>query len=111
MSTTQGIRMKTPAHPGGFVKSEIIEAYDLSVTDAAKALGVTRPALSALLNERADLSSEMALRIEKAFGVSMDTLMRMQNSYDIAQARKREGTIKVRRFQPPAVSGTHPKMI
>ncbi len=110
MSTTQGIRMKNPAHPGGFVKSEIIEAYDLSVTDAAKALGVTRPALSALLNERADLSSEMALRIEKAFGVSMDTLMRMQNSYDIAQARKREKDIKVSRFQAPATSGTHPKM-
>ena len=63
-----------------------------------KALGVTRPALSALLNERAALSSEMALRIEKAFGVSMDTLMRMQNSYDIAQARRRAGQIKVARF-------------
>jgi addiction module HigA family antidote len=82
-----GIRMKNPAHPGGFVKSEIVEALDLSVADAAKALGVTRPALSALLNERAALSSEMAWRIEKAFGVSIDTLTRMQNSYDIAQAR------------------------
>ena len=80
-----------PAHPGGFVKSEIIEALDLSVTDAAEVLGVTRAALSALLNERSHLSPEMALRIEKAFGVSMDTLMRMQNSYDIAQTRKRAG--------------------
>jgi addiction module HigA family antidote len=80
------------------VKSEIVEALGLSVTDAARALGVTRPALSALLNERAALSSEMALRIEKAFGVSMDTLMRMQNSYDIAQARRRAGKIKVARF-------------
>src|SRR5277367_2217644 len=87
--------MKNPAHPGGFVKSEIIEALGLSVTGAAQVLGVTRAALSALLNERARLSSEMALRIEKAFGVSMDTLMRMQNSFDIAQARKREGEIKV----------------
>ena len=60
---------------------------------------MTRPALSALLNERAALSSEMALRIEKAFGVSMDTLMRMQNSYDIAQARRRAGQIKVARFR------------
>jgi addiction module HigA family antidote len=59
---------------------------------------VTRPALSALLNERAALSPEMALRIEKAFGVSMDTLMRMQNSYDIAQARRRTSEIKVARF-------------
>jgi antitoxin HigA-1 len=95
----QGIRMKNPAHPGGFVKSEIIEALGLSVTDAAKVLGVTRAALSAVLNQRAHLSSDMALRIEKAFGVSMDTLMRMQNSYDIAQARKREGDIKVAPFQ------------
>jgi hypothetical protein len=56
------------------------------------------PALSALLNERAALSSEMALRIEKAFGVSMDTLMRMQNSYDIAQARRRAGRSRLRGF-------------
>jgi addiction module HigA family antidote len=91
MSAINGIRMKNPAHPGGFVKSEIIEALDLSVTDAAKVLGVTRPALSALLNERAALLAEMVLRIEKAFGVSMDTLMRMQNSYDTAQACRRAG--------------------
>ena len=94
-----GIRMKNPAHPGGFVKSEIIEALDLSVTAAARVLGVTRPALSALVNERAHLSPEMALRIEKAFGVSMDTLMRMQNSYDIAQTRKRESEIEIAPFE------------
>jgi addiction module HigA family antidote len=99
MSAMQGIRMKNPAHPGGFVKSEIIEALGLSVTDAAQALGVTRATLSTLLNERQRLSPEMALRIEKAFGVSMDTLMRMQNSFDIAQARKREGEIKVAPFK------------
>ena len=98
MSGIGGIRMKNPAHPGGFVKTEIIEALDLSVTDAARALGVTRPALSALLNERAHLSPEMALRVEKAFGVSMDTLMRMQNSYDIAQTRKREDEIEIAPF-------------
>jgi antitoxin HigA-1 len=98
MSAAAGIRMKSPAAPGGFVKHEIIEPHGLSVTDAARILGVTRPALSALLNERATLSPEMALRLEKAFGVSMDTLMRMQNSYDIAQARKREGEINVTRF-------------
>jgi antitoxin HigA-1 len=95
MADLGGIRMKSPAHPGGFIKSEILEPLGLSVTDGAKALGVTRPALSALLNERADLSPDMALRIEKAFGVSMDTLMRMQNSFDIAKARLREGDIKV----------------
>ena len=65
MATAQGLRMKNPAHPGGFVKSEIIEALGLSVTDAAHALGVTRPALSAFMNERAHLSPEMALRIEQ----------------------------------------------
>lgn len=98
MAATQGIRMKNPAHPGGFVKSEILEPLDLSVTRAAQVLGVTRAALSALLNERAHLSPEMALRIEKAFGVSMETLMRMQNSYDIAAARRRAGEIEVAPF-------------
>ncbi len=86
--------MKSPAHSGAFVKSEIIAPFGLSVTAAARALGVTRPAVSALLNARASLSPEMALRIEKAFGVSMETLMRMRNSYDIAEARKREGEIE-----------------
>lgn len=95
MSAKSNIRMKNPAHPGGFVKSEIIEPFGLSVTAAAQVLGVTRATLSTLLNEHSQLSPEMALRIEKAFGVSMDTLMRMQSSYDIAQARKREGEVKV----------------
>ena len=107
MNAMQGIRMKSPAHPGGFVKTEIIEPLGLSVTGAAQALGVTRPTLSAFLNERASLSSEMALRIEKAFGVSMDTLMRMQNSFEIAQARKREGDIKVSPFH--GKSGNPPR--
>ncbi len=97
--TTQGTRLRNPAHPGGFVKSEIIEPLGLSVTSAAEALGVTRAALSALLNERARLSPEMAPRIEKASGLSMDTLMRMQNSYDIAEARKRASEINVAPFK------------
>ncbi|MEO7560024.1 MAG: HigA family addiction module antitoxin [Nitrosospira sp.] len=107
MNAIQGIRMKSPAHPGGFVKTEIIEPLGLSVTRAAQALGVTRPALSAFLNERASLSSEMALRLEKAFGVSMDTLMRMQNSFEIAQARKREGEIKVSPFHAKPGNPSH----
>ena len=102
MSAIAGIRMKNPAHPGGFVKSEIIEPLGLSVTAAAQVLGVTRATLSTLLNEHSQLSSEMALRIEKAFGVSMDTLMRMQNSYDIAQARERAGQINVAPFNAAA---------
>ena len=100
MTDELGIRLKNPPHVGGFIRHEIVGAIPLSVTDAAKALGVTRPALSALLNEHADLSPEMALRIEKAFGVSMDTLMRMQNSYNIARVRKTEKRIKVKAFVP-----------
>jgi addiction module HigA family antidote len=72
------------AHPGGFIKHEIIGPPELTVTAAATALGVTRTALSTLLNEPAHLSPEMALRLETAFGVPMEVLMRMQNSYDCA---------------------------
>jgi addiction module HigA family antidote len=92
--------MRNPVHPGDFVKTEIVEAHGLSVTAAAKVLGVSRPALSNLLNRHADLSGVMALRIEKAFGVNMDTLMRMQAACDIARARKASGRIRVRRYDP-----------
>lgn len=91
----RGIRMKSPAHPGGFVRTEVLEPLGLTVTAAAEALGVTRAALSAFLNERSSLSPEMAIRIQKAFGVSMETLMRMQSSFDIAEAHKREGAVHV----------------
>src|SRR3990170_7901129 len=94
------MRMLNPPHPGDFIRTEIIEPRGLSVTAAAQALRVSRPALSSLLNGKADLSGDMALRIEKAFGVSMDTLMRMQASYDIARTRKRQNEIHVRRFEP-----------
>ena len=94
------MRMARPAHPGQFIRMEVTEPLGLSVTEAAKILGVTRPALSALLNGRAALSSEMALRIEKAFGPKMDTLLRMQTSYEIAEAREHAGSIKVRRYVP-----------
>ena len=98
MTEPTNYRLMSPPHPGGFVRTEIIEPMALSVTEAAGVLGITRTALSAFLNERAALSPDMALRIEKAFGVSMDTLMRMQNSYDIARTRKREGEIDIHRF-------------
>jgi len=74
----------------------------LTVTAAAQALQVSRPALSSLLNSKAGLSGEMALRIEKAFGIKMDTLMRMQSAYDIAQTWKREKEIRVKRIHIPA---------
>jgi len=88
-------QQRTPTHPGDFVRSEIIDRLGISITDAAQALGVTRPALSKLLNARAHLSPEMALRIEKAFGLSMDVLMKLQNAFDIAEARQKEKQIKV----------------
>ncbi len=93
---------KDPPHPGDFIRTEIIAPAGLSVTAAAWALRVSRPTLSTLLNGKGSLSGEMALRIEKAFGVKMDTLMRMQSAYDIAQTRKREKEIRVRRFKHSA---------
>ena len=92
------IRMARPAHPGQFIRMEVIEPLNLSVTQAAKALGVTRAALSALLNGPAALSPDMALRIEKAFGPKMDTLLRMQTAYEIVETRDREADIKVKRY-------------
>ncbi len=92
------MRIARPSHPGQFIKMEVIDPLDLSVTKAAGILGVTRPALSALLNGRAALSSNMALRIEKAFGPKMDTLLRMQTAYEIAEARETEGGIKIKRY-------------
>ena len=91
--------IKNPPHPGSFIRTEIIEPAGLSVTAAAATLQVSRPALSSLLNARAGLSGDMALRLEKAFGVKMDTLMRMQSAYDIAKTRKREKVIRVRRIR------------
>ena len=99
------MRMLNPPHPGAFVRTEVIEPLGLTVSGAATALGVSRPALSALLNGRAGLSGTMALRIEKAFGVRMDTLMRMQASYDIAGARRREDDVHVERYVPVETSG------
>ncbi len=94
------MRMLSPVHPGRFLRTEIIEAHDLTVTAAAKILHVSHPTLSSLLNAKADLSGDMALRFEKAFGADMETLMRMQNSYDIAQTRSRAKKIHVERYEP-----------
>jgi antitoxin HigA-1 len=91
--------MRDPSHLGGFIRREILEPLGLSVTEAASALDVTRQTLSNLVNEKAMLTADMALRLEKAFGVSMELLMRMQLAYDLAQARARAGTIKVKRYK------------
>ena len=95
------VQMSRPAHPGRFIKMEILEPLTLSVTESARILGVTRQAVSALLNGRAALSPDMAIRVEKAFGVKMDTLLRMQTAFDIAAARTHEGKIKVKRYRVP----------
>ena len=90
----------TPTHPGAFIRMEVIEPLGLSITKAAEVLGVRRATLSDLLNGNAALSPEMALRVEKAFDVKMDFLLRMQALYDAARMRTKERTIKVRRYEP-----------
>ena len=89
-----------PSHPGAFVRAEVSEPLDLSVTKAAEILGVRRATLSDFLNGNATLSPEMALRLEKAFDVKMDFLLRMQAVYDAARMRAAAAAIKVRRYQP-----------
>jgi addiction module HigA family antidote len=89
-----------PAHPGSFIRTEILDELDLPVTRAAEILGVRRATLSDLVNEKAALSPEMALRVEKAFGVSMDTLLRMQAWYDSYLMRQRQDEINVRKYEP-----------
>ena len=88
-----------PSHVGAFLKRSIIPD-DVTVTDAAKLLGVGRPALSQLLNGNAALSPEMALRFEKVFGVKMDTLLRMQVRFDAWHMRSRAAQIKVKPYEP-----------
>ncbi|MCE2488073.1 MAG: HigA family addiction module antidote protein [Desulfurellaceae bacterium] len=98
---TKGIKVNmTPSHPGDFIRTEVIEELGLTVTKAAEILGVRRATLSDLLNGNAALSPEMALRIEKAFDVSMDMLLRMQAWYDAAQMRARANEISVQRYEP-----------
>ena len=97
----KGIKVNmTPSHPGDFVRTEILNELGLNVTKAAEIRGVRRATLSDLLNGNASLSPEMALRIEKAFGISMDMLLRMQAWDDAAQMRARADDINVRRYEP-----------
>src|SRR3954454_20907277 len=89
-----------PAPPGEFIREEILEELHLSVAKAAEILGVRRATLSDLVNGHAALSPEMALRIEKAFGVDMDMLLRMQAWHDSYAMRERAGDIQVKRYEP-----------
>ena len=90
----------TPSHPGDFVRTEIVEELGLTVTKAAEILGVRRATLSDLLNAKTSLSPEMALRIEKAFGVGMEMLLRVQAWYDASQMRARANEVTVQRYEP-----------
>jgi antitoxin HigA-1 len=90
--------MKNPPHIGRVIWNGILKPLSLSVTKAAEALGVRRATLSDLINGKAALTAEMALRIHKAFGPDVDHLLRMQAAYDAAQIRKRAKTIKVKRY-------------
>jgi antitoxin HigA-1 len=96
--------MLNPPHPGRIVRQECLEALGLGVTEAAKALDVTRQTLNNLVNEKAAISPEMAIRLEKAFGSTADTWLRMQAAFDLAQARKRENEIHVQRVAIPPFS-------
>ncbi len=89
--------MKKPPHPGLSVRHDCIEPLDLSITEAADILGVTRQTLNNLVNGKSGISPEMAIRLDKAFGGGAETWLRLQMAYDLAEARQREGEIKVKR--------------
>ncbi|MYC05670.1 MAG: HigA family addiction module antidote protein [Chloroflexi bacterium] len=98
---TDGIKVNmTPSHPGDFIRTEIIEELGLTVTKAADILDVRRATLSNLLRCKSALSPEMALRLEKAFGVKMDMLLRMQAWHDASLMRARADEISIERYEP-----------
>ena len=89
-------------HPGRWLKAEVVDHYAMSITQVAEHLGVTRPAMSNLLNGKAALSPEMAIRFEKAFGISAGTMLRMQEAWNLAQVELRADAIKVERWPAAA---------
>ena len=89
-----------PTHPGEFVRGEVLEPLSLDVSKAARVLDVRRATLSDFLNGKSGLSPEMALRIEKAFGVNMETLLRMQAWWDTVAMREKANSIVVERYSP-----------
>jgi antitoxin HigA-1 len=92
--------MQIPPHPGELIKTEIVEALGLNVSQAAAILKVRRATLSDLLHGKAALTPEMALRIEKAFGPDMHLLLRRQLAYDVAKTRERAGHLAIKRYVP-----------
>ena len=98
--------MHNPPHPGGIVKRQCLEPLGLSVTRAARGLGITRQTLSELINERTGVSVEMAIRLSKAFGSTPETWLSMQVAYDLWQAQDRAQDISVEHFAPaPSATG------
>lgn len=93
--------MHDPPHPGGIVRRQCLQPLGLSVTRAAEGLGVTRQALSDLVNERRGISTEMAIRLSKAFGSTPETWLGMQMAYDLWQARERADQIEIEMFEMP----------
>ena len=96
--------MKNPLHPGRIIRQDCLEPLGLTVTHAAKVLGVTRQALNNVVNEKAGVSPEMAIRLSKAFGSTPETWVRMQAAFDLAVALKDEKNILVERYQPHSIS-------
>ncbi len=94
------MQMKNPPHPGISVRLNCLESFALSVTEGAKALGVSRTTLSRLINGQSGISPDMAIRLAKAFGATPDIWIRMQSAYDLAQARLHEHEIKVKPYRP-----------
>ena len=92
------MKMHYPPHPGEIIRDQCLEPLGLTVTAAAKGLGVTRKAMSELLNGHSGVSPEMAIRLSKAFGGTPETWLRLQMQYDLWQAERRAGSIKVSRF-------------
>lgn len=91
--------MKNPVHPGLIVRHDCLEPLGLSVTEAARVLGVSRQALNNVVNAKAAISPEMAIRLSKAFGSTPETWVRMQAAFDLAQALRHQSKIKVTRFR------------
>ncbi|MBS1019981.1 HigA family addiction module antidote protein [Gluconobacter cerinus] len=98
-------------HVGDWLKTEILEPYNIKVNTVAEHFGVSRQSISALLNGRSNLSADMAIRFEKAFGVRADTLMRMQSAFELAQARTHEANLNVQHFNLVAPSSTEQRTI
>ena len=89
--------MKNPVHPGRIVRHDCLEPLELTITAGAKVLGVSRQTLNNVVNEKTGISAEMAIRLSKAFGSTPETWLAMQTAFDLAQARKLESRIKVKR--------------